>query len=147
MKVFCCKYGKAEESYLSENNLNFQKAYKCVDKQLDIVQLLNTIQKLKSLGQALMGNDEKLILKTQEIYLNMTTLNKYDDNETKFEQFWKMENRNEIVNQVIQANLNNNLKGLFSDSIDKQNKFSFQLPKSMKESGTFQTEDNSADMV
>lgn len=63
-KNLCRKRGK------NRNQHFFAQAKKRVEKDLDIINLIKTVRKLKAGLSAIVNNDQKILKKTKEIYMH-----------------------------------------------------------------------------
>ena len=70
IKFLCCKFGNTEENTENLNRTEklFIKGWFQYQKELDIVNLLNTINKLKAGLSAVMADDTKLMEKTKRFF-------------------------------------------------------------------------------
>ena len=80
----CCKCNKPQRSYLNKTELLYLKGYDLARKELDITGLLKTIHQLKAAISAIISNDQSLISKCKQIYLNNTTIYEDSDDEVRY---------------------------------------------------------------
>lgn len=75
------------------------------DKELNIINMVKSIQKLKAGMQAIIGRDDKLLNESRDIYLNNTIIYSETDHEklfkikTHFGDFLKVDDRNLLIAQ------------------------------------------------
>ena len=62
----------------------FERANKMILDELDIIQIMNTIRKLKAAVSAIIGDDEDIIKKTKYIYFSHSTIYANTQDQTKY---------------------------------------------------------------
>ena len=60
-RFLCCKCNKNKSTYLTSNEIIYQKGYSHVNKELDMIEIVNTIHQLKAGLAAVIQNDEQLL--------------------------------------------------------------------------------------
>ena len=111
---------------MKKSELIFRKGYEIVEKDLDIANLLKTIHQLKAGVSAIIQNDDAIIERCKEIYLNNTTIYEDSDEEQsykvydKFNEFLSMGNpdliRNETHNTLFFKRLKKSLSRDYDDN-------------------------------
>ena len=59
---------------MKKSEIIYQKGYQYVDQELDIISLLNTVNKLKAGLSTVIGDNEELSNKCRDMYIKRTTL-------------------------------------------------------------------------
>ena len=102
----------------------YQQGCNIVDGSFDIVNVLKTIEKLKSGLSAIIGNDVKLINDAKEIYLNHTTIYPSDEdnirylNQNKFEKFLELGDRKVLIDYNFHKQLSTSKNCDVSEELD-----------------------------
>lgn len=94
-----------------------------MDQELDIINLLKTVHKLKAGLSAVIKDDEGLISSCQKIYLNSTTINAGRDRDdsykmNEFEKFLEITNRQKLIDLDLKKSLLLSMKTRFISNLE-----------------------------